>query len=156
MGWANIEDKRAYEKRYREMNRERIRANGKRWRARHPEKELDRHRAQYVRMRETRYWSRLLSQAKRRADQKGLAFDLTAAWALARWTGRCEETGISFHTGADRHPFSPSIDRRDNKKGYTQENSRFVVWGFNAAKCCGTDLHVLEIARALVSRDALR
>lgn len=151
MTWASPEAKKEYEREYRRTHRDAIRANGKRWRQRHPEKELERHREQYVATRKTAYWRRLLSQAKKRAAKKNFSFELTPAWALARWTGKCEETGLEFHTGANRHPRSPSIDRIDNSKGYTQENSRFVVWGFNAAKCCGTDEDVLVMAKALVA-----
>lgn len=149
------EAKRARDRAYAKANRATMNAAQKRWRERHPEKELARHQEQYVRMRKTKYWSRLLFQARRRAVAKGLCFDLTPEWALARWVGKCEETGIEFHTGNDRHPFSPSIDRRDNAVGYTQENARFVCWGFNAAKCCGTDADVLAIAKALVARSAV-
>ena len=149
-----LEKRRARDRVYARTHRGVMNAAQKRWREKHPERELARHQEQYVKMRQTRYWLRLLSQAKKRAVKKGLAFDLTKEWALDRWTGKCEETGIVFHTGNDRHPFSPSIDRRDNSQGYTQENARFVCWGFNAAKCCGTDADVLAIARALVSRSA--
>jgi hypothetical protein len=46
-----------------------------------------------------------------------------------------------------------SIDKIDPKKGYTLENSRVVVWIYNAAKNIFTDEDVMRMANALVNSD---
>jgi hypothetical protein len=58
---------------------------------------------------------RLLIRAVERASKKGLLYNLSLSWALNRWTGHCEVTGIAFAPWTDsRSLFSPSIDRIDN------------------------------------------
>lgn len=92
----------------------------------------------------------LLAQAKTRARKRGLVCDLTVEWAQARWTGRCELTGIAFQVGKGQGPFSPSIDRRDRSRGYTTKNSRFILLGINMLKHVGTDAQMFRLARAIV------
>jgi hypothetical protein len=96
-------------------------------------------------------WKYLLASAKARAKENSLAFDLTNEWAAKRWTGHCEITNIKFGINGKRGPFpySPSIDRVDPSKGYTQDNARFVLWGCNALKGVGTDADMLQIAIAI-------
>jgi hypothetical protein len=85
-------------------------------------------------------------------------------WEEVEWTveeirekmqGCCEVTGIPFdqeRSTSDRHmgsPFVASPDRIDNSKGYTKENTRWVVWIFNLM--CGnfTDEQVKEFIEHL-------
>jgi hypothetical protein len=83
-------------------------------------------------------WSVFLSNMKGRTRQKG--------WEEVEWTkeeieeklsGCCEVTGIPFDTErstGENHmsnPFIGSPDRIDNSKGYTKENTRWVVLIFN-------------------------
>jgi len=71
-------------------------------------------------------------------------------WEDVEWTldeirekmsGFCEVTGIPFdqeRSGGDNHmgkPYVASPDRIDNSKGYTKDNTRWVVWIFN--QMCG-------------------
>lgn len=80
-----------------------------------------------------------LKSAKTRAKAKGRAFSISLEWALneVEKSGfRCALTGISFYekapmTRTGRHPFSPSLDRIDNSKGYTPDNVRIVVLAIN-------------------------
>ena len=99
----------------------------------------------------SRPWSYLLQSRRAEAKNKKLAFDLTQEWAAVRWTGCCEITGIAFRSNGKRgpHPFSPSLDRIEPSKGYTQNNCRFILWGCNAIKGVGTDEDMYEIARAI-------
>lgn len=101
----------------------------------------------------SRPWSYLLQSAKNRAKEKGWEFELTDEWACARWKNKCEITGIEFQTNGRQgpQPYSASVDRKDSSKGYTQENSRFILWGINALKGLGTDADALYIATALVN-----
>lgn len=92
------------------------------------------------------------------ARDAGLPFDLTDEWAKARWTGCCELSGIEFQKNPNGHgpwPFSCTIDQIIPGKGYTQDNSRFVLMGCNGLKGIGTDAQVFFIAKALASRAPL-
>lgn len=99
-------------------------------------------------------WSTLFPGAKQRAKKKGLSFDLTDSWAAARWTGCCELTGVSFSPPEKRvarfGALSPSIDRIDPTKGYTQGNCRFILWAINRLKMGDSDALVFSLAKALI------
>ena len=77
---------------------------------------------------------------KRAAVKRGIAFDLKPGevYAMMKATGfRCAVSGISFaRRFADygkRDPWAPSIDRIENRHGYTLENSRVVCLAANIA-----------------------
>lgn len=98
-------------------------------------------------------WTPLLHAARWRAKKRGIAFELTEAWAASRWTGRCEVTGLPFRLGEQRCGpkfWSPSIDQITPKGGYTPANCRFVLWAVNAMKHDGTDEDMLVVAEAIV------
>jgi len=98
-------------------------------------------------------WKALVKTAEERAQRKGVVFELTEAWAIARWTGFCEVTGLPFRLGQrTRGPkfWSPSIDRIEPALGYTEANCRFVLWCVNSFKTTGTDSEMLEVATAIV------
>lgn len=100
----------------------------------------------------SRPWRYLFMSARSRAREKGIPFELTDEWASARWTGRCEITGVAFRVNSTRgpHPFSPSIDRKNPALGYTFDNARFILWGCNAIKGVGSEEDMITIARAIV------
>lgn len=105
-----------------------------RWRKANPE----RHRKTIVSYRKSPKGivAHLWKNAKVRAGSKGLPFTLTKA-AIARklLKGTCELTGIQFEQSVTgRHPFTPSIDRVDYKKGYSDGNIRLVIFAINAAR----------------------
>lgn len=68
--------------------------------------------------------------------------------------GRCELTGIEFnvdpHGNCVKRPWAPSIDRKDNAKGYEFENCRLVCTAVNLALNEFGDEVLMRIARALV------
>lgn len=100
-------------------------------------------------------WLLLLAAAKERAKKYNIPFDLTEAWAINRWTGCCELTDIPFRLGARGNgpkTFSPSIDQIVARKGYTQNNCRFVLWAVNALKHDGTDEDMYLVAAALMDK----
>ena len=115
------------------------------------ERALGYQRKAYKKSRKEKPWRILVDSAKLRAKKKNVPCSIDGAWAEARWNGYCELTGIPFATSGARSPYSPSIDRRDPKLGYTKENCRFVLWAINAFKTDGTDTQMLEIARALLA-----
>ena len=98
----------------------------------------------------------LFSNMKIRTKKRG--------WEPVEWTiqeieerlhGCCEITGIPFETErstSKQHMGSPYIgspDRIDNSKGYTKENTRWVVWILNLM--CGnfTDEQVKDFIKHL-------
>lgn len=78
----------------------------------------------------------LLNGARFRAKYRGMPFDLDLDFVTNRLLQmKCEATGESF----DMKPGSssaPSIDRRDNKLGYTKDNCWLVTRKFNTRKGC--------------------
>lgn len=69
--------------------------------------------------------------------------------------GTCEVSGIPFDFTPDgrgtgyKNSFGPSLDRTDSRLGYTQDNTKIVVWAYNGAKGTGTHEDVLRLAKAL-------
>lgn len=98
----------------------------------------------------------LLNHSQHRAKQKNLPYDLDREWLLEKINnGVCEVTGLplslddgSNGTGTQR-PWTPSLDRIDNSKGYTKDNTQLVCWAYNRAK--GVDSHdaVVTLAEAI-------
>jgi hypothetical protein len=120
----------------------------KAYRAAHP----DMRKREYRKRKEKLPWTFLVASAKKRSREGTIEFDLTREWAESIWTGRCAISGIEFERGTTGHyPRSPSVDRIDPAKGYTQANCRFVLFAVNSLKGAGTDAEMLEIAKAIVS-----
>lgn len=102
--------------------------------------------------------SRLWTGVRRRVKSKNLPFNLTKDWIRQRleW-GRCEVTGLPFqfpNNKGDCGPrfYSATIDRIIPNLGYTKENSRLVIFAYNAAKHTGTDKDVMTMALLLVEK----
>jgi hypothetical protein len=73
---------------------------------------------------------------KGRSEKRNLEFDLTKEWIKKKLdAGYCELSGEKFCLEASIethwHPYSPSIDRIDSKKGYTQDNCRIILVSVN-------------------------
>lgn len=128
-------------------------ARARKWRAANPLKHKwsrDNYRAS-IRTSPKRKIEFLVNRARGRAQSKGIEFSISREW-IERYAldFRCAVTGIEFRIGIKvMNPFSPSIDRIDPSIGYTDENSRLVLMGYNALKGTGTDADVLEIAMAI-------
>jgi hypothetical protein len=91
--------------------------------------------------------------AKTRAKENNCTFDITEEWIENKLiNGFCEVTNlpfvITYLTG--KQPWAPSLDKIDPLKGYTMDNTRVVVWLYNAAKNVFSDNDVLLMANALV------
>jgi len=99
--------------------------------------------------------ARLIARIKYRAKTKGIECDIDTQWLRDKLsTMTCEVTGIQFNldfwvAGATK-PFSPSIDRKDPKQGYTKDNCQVVCWIYNAAKPEFTHNDVVRLAKSLV------
>ena len=105
-------------------------------------------RAQYLR-----------NNARRRALQRDVPFTLQTDWVEEKLLrGVCEITGIPFRftngNGMGVQGFySPSLDRTVPEKGYTPENVRVVLWGYNACKSSATHADVLVLVEALCTQN---
>ena len=91
--------------------------------------------------------------AKWRAKGRGIEFSLSRERVeKAILSGVCEVTGLPFDLrlkGKRLGALSPSIDRIDQRLGYTEENSQVVCWLYNRAKGDGTHSDVLMLVEAL-------
>lgn len=128
----------------------------KNYRDHNPDRYVE-HQRRYQNMTKKGLAHRLFKQARRRASQRGLEFSLTDEWILERFEANvCEATGIPFQRTEERRKgayfYTPSIDRIQNDQGYTEENCRVVIWGYNAAKGAAADADVMAMALALVQK----
>lgn len=95
--------------------------------------------------------ARLLSMA-RRASSKGMDFNLTAEWLDSKLSlESCEVTGIRFE-GKGTDPFAMTIDRKDSRIGYVQDNCQAVVWIYNNAKSNFSHADLLVLVNALAAQ----
>lgn len=111
----------------------------------------------------------LLSIVKSRAKIMNVCMDLTYDWVKKNLTpGVCQVTGAKLDmdithgqmsSSGNRlekisraNPLRPSIDRKNNRLGYTTKNSRIVCWWYNHSKNDWDDKIVLSMARLLVAR----
>jgi hypothetical protein len=92
--------------------------------------------------------SRLLHDARRRAKDRGLLFDLT----LADFTNPpefCPILGLRLHYsgGKGQSSESASLDRKDPSKGYIRGNVWIISWRANDLKANGTLAEFQAIVR---------
>lgn len=69
--------------------------------------------------------------------------------------GFCPVTGIVFDLGPSpdgksQNHFAPSLDRIQPEKGYTNENTRVVIWQYNRMKGEITDEEVYEMCKQFI------
>lgn len=82
--------------------------------------------------------TKLVAQARCRARDAGLEFNITAADIVI--PSHCPVLGTPLILGASRttKDSSPSIDRVDSSKGYTKDNILIVSWKANRLKSNAT------------------
>lgn len=78
----------------------------------------------------------LLVDARRRAAAKGLEFSLRAEDIVI--PERCPVLGIELRVGGAERECSPSLDRIDNRLGYTPSNVRVLSFRANRLKADAT------------------
>jgi hypothetical protein len=103
---------------------------------------------------------RLVAACRCRSRRYGVEFDLTKGWVAERLrAGVCEVTGLPFDISIlpprekrkSRTPaFAPSLDRIERGGGYTQENTRVVVFIYNVARSDFEDQELIALAKALL------
>lgn len=85
----------------------------------------------------------LWKNARKSPHGKSREFTVTVEHIMAQLsTGKCAATGIPFQmdnvhqiiTGRKKNPYAPSIDKINPLLGYTNENTRIVIWWYNMAK----------------------
>ena len=99
--------------------------------------------------------SQMVAGARNRAVKMNVpcdvVFDDVYAPVVA---GKCQKTGIAFdlepHPDHRVHPWAPSIDRIDGRKGYTKKNIQVVCWAYNSARNQWGDDVLLRLAHAIV------
>lgn len=146
-----MNDKERYQ-----ANKATIKARSAKWRERNPDYLKD-YNAQYVQnplKRAKIIWNKA---RKRRSD----GFTVTLARIeVALMIGKCERTGISFdltpHENYSRHPFAPSLDRKDAFGPYNDDNVQVVCNAYNIGKNQMTDEEYIEFCRAVVAADDAR
>lgn len=103
----------------------------------------------------------VFSIARARSVKLEREFTITLDWVLDRWLsiqGRCEMTDIPMTLTRNPpgkrflNPFNPSLDRRDNREGYTPDNTRIVCVAVNIGKNHFTDEAYFQICCAIAAR----
>lgn len=101
-----------------------------------------------------RVWAQLVvTSARRRARQRGLDFDLTVDEIIATLPDFCPALGMRLDYRGGRGPGarenSPSLDRRDNSKGYTATNVVVISYRANSMKRDATVDEIVRLAAFL-------
>lgn len=101
--------------------------------------------------------SLFMSARRRNSESFTLTFDHVLRGIEA---GFCPVTGLAFdlrpfesrRSGKRCNPFAPSLDRIDSNKGYSDENTRIVIWQFNHMKGELSDAELRDVCRAFLER----
>jgi hypothetical protein len=161
----DLANNRARSAQWHRANPEKAREQGKKWRAAHPDKVKDYHEKEYELNRESLLAAKAISRttlngraqelfnnARTRSKTYNLTFSITLQWVVAALQrGHCERTRLEFvfdHKG--RHAFSPSLDQKSAREGYTPANAQMVCTMYNEAKNEHDHSHVVAMARALL------
>lgn len=97
----------------------------------------------------------LIQNAKRRAEKRGLPFDLdehTEALQARIDANRCEVTGLPFNLEGGRTWDSPSLDRIDPASGYVFSNVRVVLYSVNCALGDWGEETLIKMATAILEQ----
>lgn len=74
----------------------------------------------------------MCAAAKKRAKASGLEYELN--WQQIQIPDFCPVLGIPLFVGERQCDNSPTLDRLDNLKGYTEDNVRVISWRANTLK----------------------
>ena len=108
--------------------------------------------------RQTSFANSMLARCKSLAQKTGLDFDLDLDWFKKNLKGmKCAASGLDFvmpvyepNARGKRGPWTPSVDRIDNSKGYVKENCRLVVWMYNLAKSNYKENEMYKLCNAVI------
>lgn len=98
------------------------------------------------------YASRLFSGSRNRAIKKGLEFNITSNWVKEKLSlMKCEATNFDLTIVNDIdgrvNPLKPTLDRIDNNKGYTIDNTRVTCWWWNVMKQDWSDDTIINLIK---------
>jgi hypothetical protein len=104
----------------------------------------------------------MAASSRGRAAKAGIEYSLPDGYASLLYehqNGRCDVTDLPFSMqrfpeAFVKHPFAPSLDRRDSRGGYTVDNVRLVFVSVNFGMGQWGQEAYLYGARAAVERDA--
>ena len=128
------------------------------WHTKNPHKKFEYHKKKYetIEGRARHLWT----SAKKRIP---VGFSITKEWIASEIKkGFCCVTGMPFDLAVNKNgkherswaPFAPSLNKIDPNKGYTQENTRVVIWQYNLMKGQMSDEQLVELCRVVVARAA--
>lgn len=104
----------------------------------------------------------VFARARDRSRRYKRDFDITLDWLMLRWIendGRCEMSGLPLTLDRDLSgarfyaPMNPSLDRRDNSKGYTTDNTRIVAVMVNLGLNGFGDRAFIRMCKAVTARN---
>ncbi len=103
--------------------------------------------------------SKILYQLNSKAKKTGIEVELTENWLKEQIDiGYCSLTGLPFEWKAykkgqrgGRSFFTPSVDRIDNSRGYTPNNCRITISGYNIGKNNYTDREMMAMSVSLLA-----
>ena len=98
------------------------------------------------------YASRLYGGAKYRSKKKNMDIEITSEWIYNRLEPLiCEVTGfaLTIKSGGSNktQPLQPTLDRIDNSKGYTINNTRVTCWWYNVMKQDWSDEEIINLVK---------
>lgn len=94
------------------------------------------------------------NECKRRAKERGIPFFLSTAF-IREHTGKvCPVFGVAYEYGTPEDAnLSPSIDRLDSSKGYTEDNVAIISTRANRLKNNGTIKEHLMVVRWMAEQE---
>jgi hypothetical protein len=98
-----------------------------------------------------RRWAAMaLGNAKKRAKQRDLPFDITLDWLIEAATDRCPllDIELKYDNTASLHD-SAAVDRIDSARGYTPDNCWVVSMKANRIKSDATVAEIEAVAQAM-------
>ena len=106
----------------------------------------------------TKTLSTITAGCKNRARRKGYECDIDykyMLWLLDQQSGRCAITGVVLESSAANtktysNPWTISVDRIDNTRGYTKDNVRLVTYMYNTCKGQWTDEQVVHMCKGIL------
>lgn len=139
------EKREKYRKLYEKKNRKRITQKNAEWRKKHPNSQKD----SYYKCKLSNPEKFLLRQAKNRAKNKNLEFNLKLHDIVIPEKCPIMDVKLEYipHQYSD---YSPSVDRIDNTKGYTKDNIQIISSIANRMKWTATKEQLLQFAHGIL------
>ena len=103
-------------------------------------------------------WYGQASGIQSRCRAKGLEFGFGSIWELAAYLAeiapdKCPVLGVPFERGvAGFSPYAPSVDRKENSKGYVRGNIEIMSMRANSMKYSANDDELMKFAEWITAR----